>query len=263
MNEVSPWGERRSEESVSRARTDPGRLADLRSRGWLDRPTDAALDGLTRVAATALRAPIALLTLVDSDRDFYASAFGSWPPDGAREFAGTTFCQLTLTMSEPLAVVDALTSPVLRDLDVVRDGHIESFLGVPLISTAGHHVGCLCVANRAPHTWSPHESAVLVALGAAALLALQRKTELEAAQAAVEEERRRRSHRESRLAAVEGDVRSSLSALHTICESLERSDDPQRERLAIGCRAAVDSLEAWALAPADPRPTEPGQGLPS
>lgn len=173
--------DRRLDDPVSIARRDPARLSDLRSRDWLYQPPDDALDRLTWLAAKTLDTPIALLTLVDRDRDFYASKFGPWPADGAREFAGSTFCQLTLTMDEPLLVDDALTSPILRDLDVVREGHIESFAGVPLKSTAGHHVGCFCVAHRAPRTWSDAAVAILSKLGEAALHELHRMTALRTA----------------------------------------------------------------------------------
>src|SRR4051794_21397469 len=61
---------------VAQAVSDPGRLATLERSGLLDTGPDERFDGLARVAAKALHAPIAMVTLVDKDRQFFKSCIG-------------------------------------------------------------------------------------------------------------------------------------------------------------------------------------------
>ena len=55
---------------------DPGRLAALRATGLLDSPPEPSFDRLTRLAARIIRAPVALVSLVDADRQFFKGAVG-------------------------------------------------------------------------------------------------------------------------------------------------------------------------------------------
>src|SRR5262249_43392939 len=59
---------------------DPARLAALRRLALLDRPAEPSFDRLTRMAARVLRAPVALVSLVDSQRQFFASCVGVAEP---------------------------------------------------------------------------------------------------------------------------------------------------------------------------------------
>ena len=88
---------------------DAGRLAAVRRLGLLDGPADPALDRLTRLAARLLRAPVALVSLVDADRQFFASSVGLPEPWAtARQTPLThSFCQHVVATGDVLAVDDA------------------------------------------------------------------------------------------------------------------------------------------------------------
>ncbi|HVE77348.1 MAG TPA: hypothetical protein VNA89_00675, partial [Gemmatimonadaceae bacterium] len=74
---------------------DAGRLAALHATALLDSPAEAAFDRLTRLAARLLRAPLALVTLVDAERQFFKSCVGLPQPwAAARETPlSHSFCQ--------------------------------------------------------------------------------------------------------------------------------------------------------------------------
>ena len=90
------------------ALSDPRRIARLAETGLLDSPPDEAFDRFTRLAATFLQAPVALVSLVDDRRQFFKSACGLPPPWA--EVRGTplshSFCKLVVKSGEVLAVVD-------------------------------------------------------------------------------------------------------------------------------------------------------------
>src|SRR4051794_28228610 len=85
---------------------DPGRLAALRATGLLDSPPEDACDRLTKPAARALTAPVALISLVDEDRQFFKSSVGLDEPwRSARQTPlSHSFCRHTLHSREPLVV---------------------------------------------------------------------------------------------------------------------------------------------------------------
>ncbi len=84
----APDKPRNGDDPVARAIADAGRLAALNRTGLLDSAPDERFDGLTRIAARVLHAPVAMVSLVDQDRQFFKSCFGltrePWASDRAR-----------------------------------------------------------------------------------------------------------------------------------------------------------------------------------
>ena len=80
---------------IDQRRSSPSRLAAVHETGLLDRPEVETLARLSRLAAQLLDVPVSFMSLVDSERDFYASqcGFGS-PLAESRELTGITFCHL-------------------------------------------------------------------------------------------------------------------------------------------------------------------------
>src|ERR671914_2989559 len=96
---------------------DPRRLDALRTSGLLDTPSEEAFDRLTRLVTRLLDVPVALVTLVDGDRQFFKSCVGLPEPWAARRETplSHSFCQYTVTTGEPLVIDDAREHPELRD----------------------------------------------------------------------------------------------------------------------------------------------------
>ncbi len=102
---------------------DPLRLAALRRLALLETPADAAFNRLTRLTCAMLRVPIALVTLVAGDYQFFKSAKGLPEPWQSRR--GTplshSFCQYTVAGNAPLVIEDARAHPLVSDNAAIYD----------------------------------------------------------------------------------------------------------------------------------------------
>ena len=141
---------------------DPDRLRAVRRLGLLDAPAKAGFDRLTQLAAELLEAPIALMTLVEADRQFFVSCVGL--PDELRQARQTpleySLCQHALGSSRPLVAPDARRDPVLAEVQAVTEYGIRTYAGAPL--TFDHQpVGALCVLDRQVRDWRPDQVSIL------------------------------------------------------------------------------------------------------
>ena len=150
------------------------RLAALRRTALLDAPPDEAFDRIATLAARVLDAPIALLTLVDEERQFFTACIGLGGPYGeARETPlSHSFCQHAVASREPLIVRDAREHPVLRDNLAIRDLGVIAYLGIPLVAD-GQPLGTLCVIDTQPRRWTREQVELMKDLAAIAAAELQ------------------------------------------------------------------------------------------
>ena len=141
---------------------DPDRLAALHASGLLAVRDDPAFDRLTRLASRLLGTAGALVSLVDSDRQVFASCVGVGEPWASRR--GTplshSFCQHAVAAREPLLVADARAHPVLRDNPAIHEMGLIAYAGIPLIHD-GHALGTLCAFDTRPRSWTPDDVATL------------------------------------------------------------------------------------------------------
>jgi len=167
--------QRPAEDPVAKAIADPGRLAALERTQLLDTPPEERFDSLTRVAARVLQAPVALVSLVDSDRQFFKSCLGLPEPWASRR--GTplshSFCMRAVAAREPLIVEDARKHPVLRDNPAIRDLGVVAYAGIPLMSEDSEPLGTLCVIDNVPRHWKPEETALLTEIADAVSAQIQ------------------------------------------------------------------------------------------
>jgi PAS domain S-box-containing protein len=141
----------------------PERLAAVRRTALLDSPPEEAFDRLTRMAARLLGAPVALVTLVAEDRQFFKSATGLPEPwASCREGPlSHSFCRHVAASGEPLLVEDARRHPVLQSNPAVRELGWIAYAGVPLVTRQGEVVGAFSVADGMPRDWSERDLALL------------------------------------------------------------------------------------------------------
>jgi GAF domain-containing protein len=149
--------------SVMAAVRDVERLRALRDTGLLDSARQENFDRHARIASEALDAPVALVSLVDADRQFFQSCLGLPEPwQSERETPlSHSFCQHAVAAREPLIVDDAREHPVLKDNLAIRDLNVIAYAGVPLIDSAGHALGTLCTIDDHPRVWTKHQVALL------------------------------------------------------------------------------------------------------
>jgi len=129
------------------------RIAELRSYEVLDTETDAALDVITRLAAQILDVPIALISLVDSHRQWFKSSYGLSVKETSRE---VSFCGHVVAEGEPLIVRDALEDPRFADNPLVTAApYIRFYVGVPLRTASGNNLGTLCAIDHVARDLAP------------------------------------------------------------------------------------------------------------
>lgn len=159
---------------------DPTRLAALRAVALLDTPTEEAFDRLSRLAVRFTGAPVALVTLVDSDRQFFKSCIGLPEPWCSRRQSplSHSFCQHNRIIDKPLVIEDARMHPVFKDNPAVRELNVVAYLGIPLATKGGHVLGSFCVIDTKPRNWQRTEIEVINDLAAAVMTEIELRTEI-------------------------------------------------------------------------------------
>jgi GAF domain-containing protein len=152
--------------TVSATVNDPGRLGALRHLFLLDSPPTRTFDRLTQLAAQLLEAPVSLLTLVDSERQFFLSSAGLPEPlRSARETPlDLSICQYAVAQGRPLIVGDTRADPVLAGNPAVTGMGVAAYAGIPLVVADGHAVGTLCVLDFVVRDWTADQLAILAHL---------------------------------------------------------------------------------------------------
>jgi GAF domain-containing protein len=147
---------------------DSDRLDALHATGLLDSEVTPSFDRLARIAAQVLNAPVALVSLVDADRQFFKSCLGLPEPWASQR--GTplshSFCQHAVASREPLLVDDSREHDLLRDNPAIRDIGVIAYAGIPLIDADGNALGTLCVIDSQPRQWTSHQVQLLTDLAA-------------------------------------------------------------------------------------------------
>jgi diguanylate cyclase (GGDEF)-like protein len=158
---VSYDPERFHPERLAAALADPARLEILDRTGLMNSEPEQAFDRWAALAAGALRAPIALITLFDEGRQFLKSVIGlDAVRPGQIAPAELSICQFVISGATPLAVDDARVHPALADHIRVVDHGIVAYAGTP-ICVHGQSVGSLCVTDHEPRGWSEADLALL------------------------------------------------------------------------------------------------------
>jgi GAF domain-containing protein len=161
-------GRRAALDAVAAAVADRERLAALQATGLLDGDADPAFDRHARLAAEVLNAPIALVSLVDEDRQVFKGCVGLPEPwASARETPlSYSFCQHAVAARDRLVVDDAREHALLRDNLAVKEMGVAAYAGIPLREPGGNVLGTLCVIDTQPRHWSSHQVQLLEDLAA-------------------------------------------------------------------------------------------------
>lgn len=124
------------------------RLAELRALEILDTPSEVMFDELTQLAADVCEAPVAAISLVDRNRQWFKSRVGLDVTETSRDVA---FCHHAIQQAEIFEVEDAAEDPrFAANPLVLHDPRIRFYAGKPLQSRQGHRPGTLCVIDFSP-----------------------------------------------------------------------------------------------------------------
>lgn len=135
------------------------RLAALRELEILDTKEERVFDGLTSLAAYICKTPIALISLIDSDRQWFKSRHNFPETQTSRDFS---FCAHAITQDGTFTVPDA-TKDVrfMGNPLVTAENGIRFYAGSPLTTTEGYKLGTLCVIDQEPRELSTGQIAAL------------------------------------------------------------------------------------------------------
>ncbi len=138
---------------------DDERLAALRALLILDTPPEQRFDRLIQFAADEFDVPIALLTLVDRDRQWFKSRTGLDACETDRE---SSFCGHAIQSDDTLLIADALRDPRFVDNPLVTGApFIRFYAGAPLQIEPGLRIGTLCLIDTKPRTFDAVDLAIL------------------------------------------------------------------------------------------------------
>lgn len=145
-----------------------GRLAELRRYDILDTPQEEDFDHLVLLASKLLRAPVALISLIEDERQWFKAKVGTDIPEVSRE---VSFCTHAILREAPVMVVpDARLDPRFSANPIVAGPlNVRFYAGAPLTAPSGHRLGALCVHDfeARPEGIDPEEERLLAALARA------------------------------------------------------------------------------------------------
>ncbi|MFT5643983.1 MAG: diguanylate cyclase (GGDEF)-like protein/PAS domain S-box-containing protein [Janthinobacterium sp.] len=140
------------------------RLALLHSLDLLDTSAEPFFDRITRLAAIALQVPIALISLVDTQRQWFKSRVGLSVCETPR---ASSFCAHAILQQGPFIVADTLGDARFCDNPLVTAApNIRFYAGMSLLTQEGKALGTLCVIDTVPRTLQQAEIDALVDLAA-------------------------------------------------------------------------------------------------
>jgi PAS domain S-box-containing protein len=135
------------------------RLAALRALCILDTPPEERFDRITRLARKLFDVPIALITLVDAERQWFKSCQGLRVRETPRDIS---FCGHAILSQEGLVVPDTLLDERFADNPMVLgEAGIRFYAGQPLRAPDGSQVGVLCIEDHRPRSWSDGDRELL------------------------------------------------------------------------------------------------------
>ncbi len=142
------------------------RLETLRSLGVLDTPPEERFDRLTRMAKRLFDVPIALVSIVDENRQWFKSCVGLGASETPRDIS---FCGHAILGDELFIIPNAVEDERFADNPLVADEpHIRFYAGCPLRAPDGQKLGTLCIIDREPKNFGANDLEALVDLASMA-----------------------------------------------------------------------------------------------
>ncbi len=140
-------------------RNETKRLKVLWQYEVLDTVPEEVFDDLTELAARICEAPMALISLVDEDRQWFKSKVGVTLGETSRDHS---FCAYAITQPGLFIVPDATKDPRFANNPlVIAEPRIRFYAGAPLITPDGHALGTLCVIDKVPRELRPDQEEAL------------------------------------------------------------------------------------------------------
>lgn len=216
------------------------RLAAVKSYNLLDTLPEADYDNITELVASICNIPIALITVLDENRNYFKSHYGIPFNQTARDIS---FCGYTILEDDILVVNDARKDDRFVNNPLVDEENAIFYAGVPLINPEGFTLGTICVFDHVPRELTESQLNALKTLGnqVVNLLELRRKNfRLETAKKELEE---RNEQLKSFASHVSHDLKSPLSNIMSLTDLLR---DENKNHLSEESISYIDYIEGSA-----------------
>jgi GAF domain-containing protein len=180
---------------------DAERVSALQRYAILDSEPEEAFDDLTLLASYVCKTPIALISLIDENRQWFKSKVGISATETSRDIA---FCSTAIQQPDVFVVPDTLQDERFRTNPlVVSDPNIRFYAGAPLINEDGYALGTLCVVDTKPRSFGAEEEAALKALSRLVLSQMEFRRNLILLKEALSDRTREEHERERELKKVQ------------------------------------------------------------
>ncbi|MCJ2184874.1 GAF domain-containing protein [Novosphingobium sp. 1949] len=243
---------------AERAAHEAARLEEL-ARYALSEEPHQDLDDIVAMAAEICGVPVALVSIVEADRQFFKARVGLDVCETARD---VSFCQFAIEGHHPFIVPDTHADPRFADNPLVTGApFIRFYAGLALITPSGHALGSLCVIDRQPRALSHQQLRMLGILARQAMNQIELSRALSLSHAALAEAEALRSAQHEIAMEMTHRVKNTLAIVQAItAQTLRRADSLESAQAAIDARlltlaraqdvltgAAHDDIEASAL----------------
>ena len=232
------------------------RLAALMRYDILDTLGEKAYNDLTQLASFICQAPIALISLIDQDRQWFKARVGLEVTETPRDIA---FCTHAILQEDLFIIPDALQDERFSENPLVRSApHIRFYAGAPLITPEGYPLGTLCVIDRSPRHLSIEQRKALRALADQVICLLELRLTLQRADTYARQLEETNASKNKLFSMISHDLKNPFNSILGFAELLlEDTPSPSpaesREviekihRAAKGASHLLDDLLNWAL----------------
>jgi signal transduction histidine kinase len=223
------------------AAEESARLAALHRTQLLDTARERRFDDLVQVAAQVCGAPIAVMNLIDADRQWGKAIVGLDDTEAPRE---DSFCAVAIeTPDDVMVVADTHADKRWeRNPMVVNEPHLRFYAGAPIVDREGFALGTVCVADRRPRELTRDQLVALQALARQAMAQIELGLALQQERESVRRLRELDRLRDQFLSTVSHELRTPLTSvrgwLDLLIEESGSMDDQQRDFLGRADRNA-------------------------
>ena len=201
----------------------PERLDALHRTMLLDTAPEEPFDRITRLVRRMVGVPVALISLVDADRQFFKSQQGLVGMAAERRETplADSFCKFVVVTGEPLVISDARDDRLVEHNRGMTTLGVVAYAGMPLVTREGQILGSLCAIDRQPRAWSEADLSGLRDLAEITMAEIERRAARGEAEALAEVVR-----------PTVQPVQQLIAKVRSLVGLISAHDDPRVRRLA-------------------------------